>query len=67
MMKRRCKQNAVTYSSLISGYCKIGDTDTAEDLFANMQSEGLFLYVIHYTILIGSLFKKDSNQCCCIL
>jgi pentatricopeptide repeat protein len=60
MMKRRCKPNAITYSSLISGYCKIGDTDTAEDLFENMQSEGLLPNVIHYTILIGSLFKKDK-------
>jgi pentatricopeptide repeat protein len=60
MMKRRLHPNVVTYSSLISGYCKIGDMDSAEDLFQKMQSIGLSPNVIHYTIIIGSLFKKDE-------
>ncbi|MBA0840441.1 hypothetical protein Goarm_003023 [Gossypium armourianum] len=60
MVKRQCKPNVVTYTSLINGFCRTGDFNTAEKAFKEMQSCGLEPNVVTYTILIGSFCKEGK-------
>ncbi|XVF09475.1 hypothetical protein REPUB_Repub07fG0096500 [Reevesia pubescens] len=50
--------NAVTYTTLINGYIRIGDLGVAFKLFDEMRDCGVFPNSLTYSVLIGGVFRK---------
>ncbi|KAJ6394060.1 hypothetical protein OIU77_023319 [Salix suchowensis] len=60
MVKQKYMPNVVTYTSLINGFCRTGDSSRAEKTFEAMRSSGLKPNVVTYTILIGCFCKEGK-------
>lgn len=60
MVKQNCRPNVVTYTSLIDGFCRRGDSVGAEKLFEKMKHCGLMPNVVTYSILIGGFCKEGK-------
>ncbi|GKV09427.1 hypothetical protein SLEP1_g20932 [Rubroshorea leprosula] len=54
--------NAVTYTTLINGYCKIGDLGTAHKLLDEMHECGVVPNSLAYSVLIRWVFRRRDVE-----
>ncbi|GKV11392.1 hypothetical protein SLEP1_g22655 [Rubroshorea leprosula] len=54
--------NAVTYTTVINGYCKIGDLGTAHKLLDEMRECGVVPNSLTYSVLIRLVFRRRDVE-----
>uniref|UniRef100_A0A7N0T5V3 Pentatricopeptide repeat-containing protein n=1 Tax=Kalanchoe fedtschenkoi TaxID=63787 RepID=A0A7N0T5V3_KALFE len=54
--------NTVSYTTLIDGYCKAGDLDSAHKVFDEMLENGVSANSLTYSVLIGGLLRKRDVE-----
>ena len=61
MLKLNCHSNVTTYSILIEGLCKNGNTKDAFQLFDEMTRRGILPNEITYTIILAGLCQGRGS------
>ncbi|KAL5976678.1 hypothetical protein ACLOJK_021011 [Asimina triloba] len=62
MSSRGCSRNAVSYTTIINGFCKIGELDIAQELFHDMLQQGVPPNSLTYSILVRGVLRKRKVE-----
>ncbi|KAL1188063.1 Pentatricopeptide repeat-containing protein [Cardamine amara subsp. amara] len=62
MYRRGTIADNITYSTLIHGFCQVGDFVDARDIFKDMISNGVCLDTITFRNMLAGLCSKEELQ-----